>query len=709
MISLLICSRSDLVAQTLPTFVLDRRADQVYMDSLSQLAWQHYSFFQKAPSTPRNDTLRFESLLYLGNLFKWWHGRYDSTLFFADQLTKQAQIKKNLKFSVLGILLSESYYHSIKQNYLQALHLNFQAKDLLQNAKQELMLMWRVDMNLGELYGLAGDSQRAIQFLLNAQEGIRKGSGLNVQTTIKNQAFIEQKIGAIYKQLGNFPLSEQYYLTAKTIVERGQSKTSQAYVYDDLGELYLLSKQYNLALFYAKKAEEIWDRIKPVGQSNSWGTLACVYYGLGDYERALMYAQKVVQLKRPTVYVQEQAYQTLYQLFEQKHDWATSTQYYKKYIIARDSIAFIQRKNELASLQKKAELNQLQLQTQQDQRLQAERLLTLQKQSELDKLQARFRTKTLLETATLSDQQRRFEREQADALLKEQRATQRLDKQAFDQQVLQQESRMQKNWLFFISIFSVLIIGLLILLLYSVQLRRRKVEATLQLATERKEADRRLIQTQELERQRMAADLHDDLGGTIAILRRRLLDLRQHMGEPHIIQEFDALQPLIQRSSADLRRIAHNLMPPEFARIGLTHALEQLIHSQPSQPTHFTFFSSSVQRKFSVETELNIYRIVSELIQNINKHAEAQRAAVQMLYHETYLSVTVEDDGLGSHVTKLTPEYTGIGLKTISLRANYIGASLRKDASQAGTLFVLDVPYSSNYEPGWKSNSYSSG
>ena len=202
-----------------------------------------------------------------------------------------------------------------------------------------------------------------------------------------------------------------------------------------------------------------------------------------------------------------------------------------------------------------------------------------------------------------------------------------------------------------------------------------------------------VIQTQETERQRIAADLHDDLGGTLATLRRRLDDIRQRSTDADTQRAFADAEPLIQKSSDDLRRISHNLMPPEFVRIGLRHALEQLVRQQPVQPTQFTFIASGVEQRLPIDIELNAYRIISELVQNVNKHAHASRAAVQLLYRDDRLTITVEDDGLGSRTDTKSTEATGIGLKNSSLRAEYIGATLWRELSEAGTLVVLDIPY----------------
>lgn len=223
--------------------------------------------------------------------------------------------------------------------------------------------------------------------------------------------------------------------------------------------------------------------------------------------------------------------------------------------------------------------------------------------------------------------------------------------------------------------------------------RQQNLNLQLDLAQERNQTTTQVINAQEVERRRLAADLHDDLGGTLATLRRQLGDLRERLTDPLATEALAQLEPLVQKSTYDLRRIAHNLMPPEFDRLGLRHALDQLVQSQPMHPTRFSFVVAGHERRLPLDIELHLYRIVSELIQNIHKHAEAQQAAVQLLYYEDYLSVTVEDNGLGSQVTKKKEIVAGLGLKNSSLRAEYIGARLRRDVTEAGTLVVLDIPY----------------
>lgn len=246
-------------------------------------------------------------------------------------------------------------------------------------------------------------------------------------------------------------------------------------------------------------------------------------------------------------------------------------------------------------------------------------------------------------------------------------------------------------------LISFLVVGILGLALYFYILKKRRIESKLQSTHLRKVIDSKIIQAQESERQRIAADLHDDLGGTLATIRRRIADIRQNLKDPRAAQDFDLLEPLIQKSGEDLRRISHNLMPPEFAHLGLSNALQQFVQAIPQSTTRFEYLMSGKEQKLSMDIELNLYRIVSELVQNIIKHAQATRAAVQLIFFDDLLTITVEDNGVGSRLINKSSEIpdslSGIGLKNSKLRAEYIGAKLRMETSAGGTLVILEIAY----------------
>jgi signal transduction histidine kinase len=204
-----------------------------------------------------------------------------------------------------------------------------------------------------------------------------------------------------------------------------------------------------------------------------------------------------------------------------------------------------------------------------------------------------------------------------------------------------------------------------------------------------------IVSTQDAERQKIAADLHEELGGTLATVRSMLSDLRFKIKNDKVTKELDELAPLIRKSSDDLKRISHNLMPPEFEDIGLANSLKYFIEEIPDRPTSFQFSVSGEVQRLPMEVEINAYRIVSEMVQNIFKHANAVSASVQLLYKPDFLRIVVKDDGNGDKAENSTAYPSGMGLKNSTFRADYIGANLRRESGKAGTFVILDIPYPS--------------
>ncbi|UFH57618.1 sensor histidine kinase [Spirosoma sp. KNUC1025] len=109
-----------------------------------------------------------------------------------------------------------------------------------------------------------------------------------------------------------------------------------------------------------------------------------------------------------------------------------------------------------------------------------------------------------------------------------------------------------------------------------------------------------------------------------------------------------------------------------------------------SSPINLVFVTFGSERRLDPETELILYRIAIELVTNALKHAQARTITVQLLFHATYLSLMVEDDGVGSVAREQIS--AGIGIRNVRSRANYLGAELLVDSGQSGTTLTLMVP-----------------
>ncbi len=231
------------------------------------------------------------------------------------------------------------------------------------------------------------------------------------------------------------------------------------------------------------------------------------------------------------------------------------------------------------------------------------------------------------------------------------------------------------------------------LMMFSVFYKSGRIKKDLfkKIAENEKQILQTQIDVQESERQRIASDLHDELGANMATIKRDISELEtMQLPEPakSVIQR---AEQLISQTNEDVRRITHNLMPPHFEVIGLKDSLWHLTTRADCKNLKFEFITFGTIKKLSYEEEINLYRIVSELIHNIQKHADASMASVQLIYFLDRLTINVEDNGRGFEASKVNE--SGIGLSTMRIRADYIGATLNLDSGPSGTSATIELTF----------------
>lgn len=229
------------------------------------------------------------------------------------------------------------------------------------------------------------------------------------------------------------------------------------------------------------------------------------------------------------------------------------------------------------------------------------------------------------------------------------------------------------------------VLGLGLALFYQFNQEQKTIKTELE--KNRVETTQKILLAQEEERQKLALDLHDDLGGSLSVLNRELDDFNEK--NAHILTKS---VNLTKKIVADLRTISHHLMPSSFEEKGLVKVIQESIEMANRQSkVYFVFVYNGEERRLPLETEINIYRIIKELINNVLKHSEAKQAVVQLIFFDEFLYVSVEDDGKGFDFSE--QQSWGIGLNNINLRTQYLKAKITTESSSAGTLISLEIPY----------------
>lgn len=210
------------------------------------------------------------------------------------------------------------------------------------------------------------------------------------------------------------------------------------------------------------------------------------------------------------------------------------------------------------------------------------------------------------------------------------------------------------------------------------------------------EFSRRLLASQEQERQRIAGELHDSLGQQLLVIRNRAVLGESVAGDPARSRgQFDEIVASATAVIGEVRTIAHNLRPVHLDRLGLTASIEEMVESVAS--TTGLQFSADIEPLdglLSRDAEITCYRIIQESANNIVKHAAATKAYVEIWRENGALRITVRDNGRGVDGAAVR-QGRGLGLTSITERLRMLGGSLTIDSAPGqGTALNIQVPLS---------------
>jgi len=201
-----------------------------------------------------------------------------------------------------------------------------------------------------------------------------------------------------------------------------------------------------------------------------------------------------------------------------------------------------------------------------------------------------------------------------------------------------------------------------------------------------------MIQGEERERSRIALELHDGIGGILAGIKMHFNAIQKE--HPRIFQliRMNDIKKIVYEAADELRKTAHNFTPGILMHHNFPDAL-QIYCGQINKTgqLHIDLQCYGALEEIEETLALTLYRIIQELIQNMLKHAQASHAVIQVLKQEKYLSITVEDNGIGFDLTGKTE---GTGLRNLELRVKTLRGKLTiESAKNAGTITCITFEY----------------
>ena len=204
---------------------------------------------------------------------------------------------------------------------------------------------------------------------------------------------------------------------------------------------------------------------------------------------------------------------------------------------------------------------------------------------------------------------------------------------------------------------------------------------------------RRVVRGQELERQRLARELHDETGQALTSILLGLKAVEDAESSDGLRVAVGELRELVVATLQDVRRLAVELRPKALDDFGLVPALERLVETfREGTDTKVQLEAQLGRERLPADAETTIYRIVQEALTNIVKHAEAKSVSISLVRRGGAVTTVVEDDGRGFD-SSVTHEER-LGLVGMRERVSLLGGRVTVESSSAGTTVAVEVPVS---------------
>ena len=219
---------------------------------------------------------------------------------------------------------------------------------------------------------------------------------------------------------------------------------------------------------------------------------------------------------------------------------------------------------------------------------------------------------------------------------------------------------------------------------------------------------RQLIASQEAERKRIAAEMHDSLGQRLIVIKNlALFALRSKKNSAADDSDTQTIEEISDEASSaieETREISYNLRPFQLDRLGLTKAIEAMIRTTAAASgIHFASELDNIDELFPEDLRINFYRIVQESLGNIMKHAQATEVSVRVKRSQQLVTMTIEDNGRGFTSDARSPQASrsGFGLTSMAERALLLGGEFKvRSTPGRGTTVMAEIALKGGHRGG---------
>ena len=655
----------------------------------------------------------------------WEYRLYDTekTRFFAK---KGLELTKTLDYPVgaancynrLGNSFEfEGVYDSALVAYFAALGLDSLQEDTYPKGRDYHMI--------AVVYQKKGDYEQAIAHELKSIDALK--SPPETERKELALALVYNSLGNAYMDIGKYQLGLENFRDGLSIQEERNDFEGISKSYNEIGMAYEAIGLYKSALSYHQKSLTISRKIQFVqGMAKSLQNMGNIYFQQGQYDSALTNYQRSLDFSLSDKMATQDLIHAMGRVYEKKEDYPKALRYLQESLVIREAAGEEGKIAEsyccIAGIKIK-------------QGKQVEGLKDYRKALSLAKKvkNPHFEAEALSGIAAVYSAQGEYEKAFSsyqlsmnirDSLNKAKQQTTDIDKilaerrldeeiQGKDIELLEKDidlktAKKEKKLILQYSFIAGFFL-LLMVLFTSLLSHRHKQLATIaeqQVKLGRNEIDD-LIKTQELklmtamlegqdeERNRLSADLHDRLGGILALVRLHFNSVEEsiHQLAAQNQEQYALATDLLAKASDTVREISHDIGDSLLMKLGLIPAIEDLANTiETSKKLSMSLIHQGIVERLPSKIEKNLFKVIQELLSNILKHAEAQNVTLNLFLKDEHLSVTVEDDGKGFD-TKAAKIKDGIGMLNIKARVKELNGTLEIDSQIShGTTVTMEIP-----------------
>jgi signal transduction histidine kinase len=653
------------------------------INTLNNLSWEYRQVDSKK-------AIRYaQEAIYISDSISYNKGKTTglNRLGIVAIINKNFQEAENIYFKVLSRELTSKNTYGIGRAYNQLgiIHQNKGQKEealsYFQKAQEsfenigETKIVGTIFGNIGDLYRELGNFESSLKYLLKSyhiKKVLKDSYGL-YQTT--------QNIGRLYIDLKDYHQALYYLHQSKQFLENGSYIYEKSKLNKNIGSAHFKSMNIDSAAYYFHKSLDLRTQLNLlVEDADIYNNLGVIYYKKQQYKKALDLFQSALKVKESSETLRNIAH-----VHYNQNNFQKANFFYRKSLSI--STEFVEQMNSLHQL---IDVN-IKLENYKRAIEYNNKYLMLR-----DSFENQFQNSSKIRLAYEQEKLKTLELEKNNEI-----ALIEIDKQNLE------NNRKQ------ILIYGLLLVlALLFFLLISViQTKKQKLNAVKKEKERLKESQKvnellqqqesrtlnAMILGQEEERKRIAQDLHDRLGGTLAMVKNHFKSVEEKIAklQDSNLKTYTLANKLLDEACADVRKIAHNMYNSTLNNFGLIASIEDLSQQlRDGKSLSVDFVHHGFNSRLPVRLETSMYNIMHELIGNTLKHAKATELTIQLVKGKDYVNITVEDNGKGFDLELCKK---GLGLKNIVSRVEALGGESKIDSKpNKGTSIMIDIPLNKN-------------